>query len=79
MHPLDKAALNSLKKLPGLNKAIKLMMKYSYEKFIRVNELADDIKVSNRTLFERLEVLLKGRISDPRDICPIDVPAIDLQ
>ena len=49
IHPLDKAALNTLKKVPGLNKATKQMMKYGYEKYIRVTKLADDIKVTNRT------------------------------
>jgi len=49
MHPWDKSALNSLKKIPGLGKATKQMMKYSYEKYVRVNQLGDNIKVTNRT------------------------------
>ena len=49
MHPLDKAALNSIKTIPGLDILTTKMMKYSYEKFVRVNELADDIKVTTKT------------------------------
>ena len=49
MHPLDRSALNSIKAIPGLDKYTTKMMKYSYEKFVRVNELADDIRVTPRT------------------------------
>ena len=49
MHPSDKVTLNILKGIPGLGSLIKSMMKYGFEKYIRVTELADDIKVTNRT------------------------------
>jgi len=49
MHPLDKTALQSLKTIPLLDMGTKLMMKYSYEKFIRITQLADNIKVTERT------------------------------
>lgn len=48
-HPLDQKALNTLMAIPGLNQATKIMMKYSYEMLVRVNEYADDIKVTERT------------------------------
>jgi len=49
MHPLDKAALNALKKIPGLGRATDAMMGFAYEKYIRINQLGDNIRVTNRT------------------------------
>lgn len=49
VHPLDRAALAVLKKVPGLSQATKFMMKFSYEKYVRVSELADDVRVTQRT------------------------------
>ena len=49
IHPLDRAGINALRKIPGLNKATKKMMQYSYEKYVRVNQLGDNIRVTSRT------------------------------
>lgn len=49
MHEMDKEAIETLKTVKGLNSAIKLMMKHSYEKWTRMVQMSDNIKVTQRT------------------------------
>jgi len=49
MHPLDKAAIATLRKVPGLDFAVRKMMEFGYEKIIRVTSMADDVKVTPNT------------------------------
>ena len=48
-HPLDQKAISALRKIPGLDFAIKKMSTYGYEKILRINAMADDVKVSPKT------------------------------
>ncbi|MBI5252244.1 MAG: M48 family metalloprotease, partial [Desulfomonile tiedjei] len=49
MHPLDRSAINTVRKVPGVDFAIRKMMEFGYEKIIRVNSMADDVKVTPKT------------------------------
>jgi Zn-dependent protease with chaperone function len=49
MHPFDSSALYKLKKIPGLQLITSKVMEYSYEKIVRVNNLSDNIRVSDKT------------------------------
>ena len=49
MHEMDKEALETVKGIMGLDTALKQMMKHSYEKYIRMVHMSDDIKVTQRT------------------------------
>ncbi len=48
-HPLDKKALKTLSAVPGLSAVTKIMMKYSYEMYVRVNQYGDNIRVTDKT------------------------------
>jgi Zn-dependent protease with chaperone function len=48
-HPLDRNAIAALRKIPGFDFALRKMMEYGYEKVLRVNAMADDVKVSSKT------------------------------
>lgn len=49
MHPLDKKAISAVRRVPGIDFAIRKMMEFGYEKIIRVNAMADDVKVTPKT------------------------------
>ncbi len=49
MHPLDKHATEALRKVPGFDYALKKMMTFGYEKYLRVMAMADDVKVTPNT------------------------------
>ena len=49
MHQLDKQAISALRKIPGFDFALRKMMEYGYEKIIRINAMADDVKISPKT------------------------------
>ena len=49
LHPLDEQALKFLKGFSGIDTIAKAMMKHSYEKFIRMTHMSDDIKATPRT------------------------------
>ena len=48
-HPLDRAAISALRKIPGFDFALRKMMEYGYEKILRVNSMAADVKVTANT------------------------------
>ncbi len=48
-HPLDRMAIAALRKVPGLDLAIRKMMEYSYEKICRVEAMAKHVKVTPKT------------------------------
>jgi len=57
-HPLDRKAISALRKIPGFDFALKKMMAYGYEKILRVNSMADDVKVTPKTcgyIYEMVE------------------------
>ncbi len=48
-HPLDKKSIEALRNIPLFETCVRKMIQYGYEKFLRVNAMADDVKVSPRT------------------------------
>ena len=48
-HPLDRRAIAAVRKVPGIDFAIRKMMEFGYEKIVRVNAMADDVKVTPKT------------------------------
>jgi len=48
-HPLDQNAISALKRIPGIDYALRKMMEYGYEKTLRVRSMADDVKVTSKT------------------------------
>jgi len=48
-HSLDRKAISAVRKVPGVDYALKKMMEYGYEKILRVNSMADDVKVTPKT------------------------------
>lgn len=48
-HPLDRKTISVLRKVPGIDFALRKMMEYGYEKILRINSMADDVKVTPTT------------------------------
>jgi Zn-dependent protease with chaperone function len=64
-HPLDLAATNSLKQLPGLDLAIRGLLGSVAEQFFALNNLAASVRVSSKQLPHLHELLLEAcRILD---------------
>ncbi len=49
-HPLDRSAIFALRKVPGVDLAIRKMMEYGYERMFRIRAMADAVKATPRTL-----------------------------
>lgn len=71
IHENDKEALDAVKAVKGLGTALKIMMKHSYEKYIRMVHMSDDIKVTPRTCGYINDMAL--RASACLDIKPPDI------
>ncbi len=48
-HPLDRRSILTLRTIPGFEFCMRKMIEYGYEKFLRVNAMADDVKVTSKT------------------------------
>jgi len=55
-HPADRAALNSLKKVPGLNKLLSMLFGATSERSLRLMYLASAVRVSDKQ-FLRVKLL----------------------
>ena len=55
-HPADRAALNSLKKVPGLDKLLSMLFGATSERSLRLMYLASAVRVSDKQ-FARVKVL----------------------
>ena len=49
IHEWDRVALDALERIPVLSRATRKMSEYSYEKYVRVNQLGDNIRVTKKT------------------------------
>ncbi len=48
-HPLDRNAIEALRRVPGIDFVIRKMMEFGYEKIYRVNLMANAVKVTTKT------------------------------
>jgi Zn-dependent protease with chaperone function len=58
-HPADRAALNSLKKVPGLDKLLSMLFGATSERSLRLMYLASSVRVSDKQ-FLRVKLLFDG-------------------
>ncbi len=49
MHTLDKGATTALRKVPGMDLAVRKMVEHGYEKWFRIDAMANNVKVTKKT------------------------------
>ncbi|MGD9580668.1 MAG: M48 family metallopeptidase [Vampirovibrionia bacterium] len=58
-HPLDKDALDTIKKLPVLDLVLKKFLEYGFERFMYIQNIADNVRVNDKQcpkIYEMLKI-----------------------
>lgn len=70
-HPLDKDALETIKKVPVLDVVLKKFMEYGFERFMYIQNIADNVKISEKQCPRIYEMLTTAC-----DILEVNVPEL---